>query len=175
MYTKTLILNLIVMSLISIASAAPADEIDQTQAIETWTIKESRDDFDDRLLSLSTLVSDIRNNGGWLSVSCHLEKKFFTLNIVSTEYGRRFEDIENQKDNLKYVIDDGEPVTVTTTQIIHGTAISNDLDSKIIKDIMSGGKEIKIKFLGDTGVGPVVRFNIEGAAPAINKIIKSCR
>lgn len=173
---KTLKLNFVVLSLLLLTdSSTLANESDQIDAIAPWLIVERRDDFDDRLLSLSTLVTDIRSNGGWLSASCELEKKRFTLNIVSTEYGRRLENIESQKNNLKYAIDEGEPKVITTTQIIHGTSISNDLNSEIVKDIMSGAKKMKVKFLGDTGSGPVVKFDISGAAPAMKKILKSCR
>lgn len=169
---KYLSLSLFAISFAVVASASSKDE---AASDESWIVEELRDDFDDRLLSISTLAKDARGNGGWLSATCQLEKKIFTLNIVSTEYGRRLENIESQKDNLKYVIDDGKPKIITTTQIVQGTAISNNLSSRIVKDIMAGGKVVKIKFLGDTGAGPVVRFDIAGAASAMKKIVKSCR
>jgi hypothetical protein len=165
------------LSLFCLFFAVPAlgNPATQSTLVKPWVIDERRDEFDDRLLSLSTLANDVRGNGGWLSATCQLDKKLFTLNIVSTEYGRRLESIDDQKNNLKYIIDDGQPQFVTTIQIIQGTAISNDLNSKIVTDIMSGGKTMKVKFLGDTNSGPVVKFDIAGAQPAIDKILKSCR
>ncbi|MFT5718117.1 MAG: hypothetical protein ACJAYF_001536 [Arenicella sp.] len=172
MLTKSLFLSLLSLFFVvpALADLTSKDTLDTP-----WVVEERRDEFDDRLLSLSTLVTDLRGNGGWLSATCQLDKKIFTLNVVSTEYGRRLDNIEDQKNNLKYIIDDGKPKTVSTIQIIEGTAISNDLQSKLVKDIMSGGKRMKVKFLGDTGSGPVLKFDISGAEPAIKKILKSCR
>jgi len=148
---------------------------DQTAFVEPWIIEEKRDEFDDNLLSLSTLVLDSRRNGGWLSFGCDLDDKRFTFNIVSSEYGRRFDNVDDQKDNLKYIIDDGKPKLTTTTQVVHGTSIENDPKSPLIKDILAGGKELKVQFLGNLSTGPVAKFDIEKAPKTINKIIKSCR
>lgn len=139
-----------------------------------WKYQETRDPFDDSidLMKVTTLAEG--TSGGWLSISCVVKVKRFTLNIVSGELRVGESATSKASDNFRYRIDKTQPKVITMTQVIDGAASSNNISLTILKDIVGGGSKIVTQPIVESTKSHIEKFNIGGASEPVKRIIDAC-